>query len=301
VIERIGPLVCAVVAVLAMASPATGEPRDERLRGVSTWAFAIGDGALDGDLAARYDGFDLVVVDAEEATARQVDALRKGHVVLGYLSVGTIERGRFWYRDARRYRLDLWEDFGEWYADTSDVGYRRLIAQRVAPRLMRKRFDGLFLDNIDMVETHPRQRAGMRSLVRALYRDAHADATMLFTQNGADFVEPLSRYFDGWNREDVSSTYDFDRRRYVRQPPTAVRDAQRELRRMAARGLLGTGTDYVRAGDADTERTAVANTCAAGALPYVADIELQRIPSSPYRCDTAMVRPLTAGVRWILR
>ena len=48
--------------------------------------------------------------------------------MLAYLSVGTIERYRSWYRAARPYRLDLWGDWGEWYADTSKAGFRRLIS-----------------------------------------------------------------------------------------------------------------------------------------------------------------------------
>src|SRR5690349_13180782 len=107
-----------LLAVLLALLPAA--PADSRLQSVDSFAFGLGSGSLDGDVAARFRGFDLVVVDGEEASAKQVAALKaQGTVVLGYLSVGTIERGRFWFKDVKRYRLDLWDDFGEWYADTS--------------------------------------------------------------------------------------------------------------------------------------------------------------------------------------
>ena len=65
---------------------------------VETFAFAIGEGTLRGDLASRYARYDLVVLDGEEAPRRKVASLRSaGKVVLGYLSVGTIERWRSWY------------------------------------------------------------------------------------------------------------------------------------------------------------------------------------------------------------
>ncbi|MEA2478113.1 MAG: polysaccharide biosynthesis protein PelA, partial [Thermoleophilaceae bacterium] len=156
----------------------------------------------------------------------------------------------------------------------------RLITRRVAPALMRKGFDGLFLDNVDMVETHPGRRAGMRVLVRTLARGRE----LLFAQNGEGFEGGLARYLDGWNREDVTSTYDFGRRSYTRTSAQARRDAQAELRRMAARGLLVTATDYVAAGDSAGESDSVAGACAAGALPYVADIGLTRVPASPFTC-----------------
>src|SRR5690242_14505305 len=155
-------LLAAFALLLVAAAPAAAAPRDPRLADVHSWAFAIGTGDLDGDVATRYAPFDLVVVDGEEVTAGQVAALHaRGKVVLGYLSVGTIEKGRFWFARAKRYRLELWDDWGEWYADTSKRGYRSLITRTVAPRLRAKKLDGLFLDNVDMVETHPRQRAGM--------------------------------------------------------------------------------------------------------------------------------------------
>ncbi|MDO8628973.1 MAG: hypothetical protein Q7R41_00635, partial [Phycisphaerales bacterium] len=75
-------------ATISLATPAHASTADPRLAQVGTWAFAIGDGALNGDVRARFAGFDLVVVDGEEVTAGQVDALHaNGSLVLGYLNV----------------------------------------------------------------------------------------------------------------------------------------------------------------------------------------------------------------------
>lgn len=162
-----------------------------------------------------------------------------------------------------------------------------MIARRVAPRLLRKGFDGLFLDNTDMIETHPRQAHGMRLLVKALARLAHRRGhrrRLLFSQNGDRVIGPSLRYYDGFNREDVTSTYDFDRHRYERVPAADTRAAQRTLRRFRARGLLVTTSDYTRRGDRDPESAAVRNSCAAGALPFVTNIGLTRIASHAFTC-----------------
>jgi hypothetical protein len=82
-----------------------------------------------------------------------------------------------------------------------------LIAGKVARSLLRKHFDGLFLDNTDMIETHPRRARGMRVLVAPLARLVHARGDVLFTQNGEDSIGPTLRFYDGWNREDVTSTF----------------------------------------------------------------------------------------------
>ncbi|MEA2391053.1 MAG: polysaccharide biosynthesis protein PelA [Solirubrobacteraceae bacterium] len=259
--------------------------RDARLRHVHSWAFAIGDGDLRGGVVRRFAPFDLVVVDGEEASSRQVAALRRRHkIVLAYLDVGTIEAGRSWYSRAKPYRLDLWGDWGEWYAAVDRVGYRRLLVRDVAPKILRKGFDGLFLDNTDMIETHARQRAGMVPLVGDLSRVVRRRHRLLFSQNGERSIGPTLRFYDGWNREDVTSTYDFGRRRYVRVSGSDRRAAQRALRSVRRRRLLVLSTDYVFEGDAAGARSAVGSSCAAGALPYVSDIGLRRVPRRAFRC-----------------
>lgn len=280
--------VASLLALAAGAGAAGAAPaplRAPRLARVHSFALALGSGDLSGNLARRYAGYDLVVVDGGEATAAQVATLhRAGTVVLAYLDVGTIEPYRSWYAQAKRYRLDYWPAWGEWYARVSAPGFRRLIAGRVAPALLAKGFDGLFLDNTDMVETHPGERSGMVALVRELAALVHRRHGFLFAQNGDATVAPLLPYLDGWNREDVSWTYDASTHRYVRQSRADTAAALAALRRIRARGLLVTATDYVARGDAAAVAQSRLDACRAGALPFASDIELTRIPAAPLTC-----------------
>jgi len=275
----------AILLPLAPPSAAAG-PDGAELGALETWGFAIGNGTLRGDLSRRYAGYELLVVDGQEADRRDVGELRAGgRVVLGYLSVGTIERYRPWYRRLKPYRLEAWKDWkGEFFARVRRRGYRREIAARIAPRLLAKGFDGLFLDNVDMIESHRRQARGMRELVARLSALVEAEGELLFAQNGYRIIDPLIPYLDGWNREDVTGSYDFDRGRYRVNGARRTRAATRELRRVAGHGLLVTATDYTRRARGEAARRAIANACAAGALPYVSDIELRRTPADPPRC-----------------
>jgi uncharacterized protein (TIGR01370 family) len=278
-------LIVGLTALLALlAAPAADSAtKDRRLRAVESWAFAIGDGAR-AKVLRRPGAFDLVVVDGEDVTRAQVRKLRRrGAIVLGYVSVGTIESYRWWYRAASPYKLELWGDWGEWYADVARTGFRKLIAGRVAPRMLRKGLHGLFLDNTDMIETHPAQRAGMRALVARLARLVHRRSKLLFAQNGESSIGPSLRHYDGWNREDVSWTYDFDRERYVRVGSADRASALASVRRIKARGLLVMTTDYLPAGRRHAVLQAVRASCGAGALPYVSDIWLSRV-AGPLRC-----------------
>jgi len=280
-------VVAFALSVSSSAGSAASSSRGTRLAGARSFAFAIGDGTLRGDLSRRYAGFDLVVVDGESAGAREVAAIKRasGGLVLAYLDVGTIESYRGWYNAAKPYRLDYWDDWGEWYANVNAAGFRSLMLERVAPAMLAKGFDGLFLDNTDMTETHAAQKPGMRALVTGLSRLVRARGKLLVAQNGADVNWPLKRFYDGINFEDVSFSYDFDRHAYFRRRADDVAQAQGEIRRYRRAGLEVTATDYLAARKAKETLIAVRNACSAGALPYVSDIDLTRIPAQPFLCS----------------
>ena len=259
----------------------------------ASWAFAIGNGNLAGGPEAvgdRLGNFDVVVVDGEEATAAEVAELHDRDVtVLAYLSVGTIERWRGWYDRVKRHRLGAWQDWkDEWFADVSKPRLRRILAGGVAPRILGKGFDGLFLDNVDMIEPrrHRGQRAGMRKLVRRL--DRLVGDRLLFAQNGFWGLRKfgIRKFLDGWNREDVTWTFDFNRRKYVRNPDRQIQEALDELDRMRTLGLFTTATNYTRRASGPAVDESVADACSVGALPYVSNIGLtaRRLPDPPLTC-----------------
>jgi hypothetical protein len=289
-VKRLGFLAFAAAFALAVSietGSAAKPGRETRLAAARSFAFAIGDGTLAGNLSGRYARFDLVVVDGESATAKEVAAIRRssGGLVLAYLDVGTIESYRGWYNAAKPYRIDYWGDWGEWYANVNAAGFRSLMLERVAPAMLAKGFDGLFLDNTDMTETHAAQKPGMRALVAGLARLVRARGKLLMAQNGADVNWPLRRFYDGINFEDVSFSYDFDRHAYFRQGAGDVARAQGEIRRYRRAGLKVTATDYLAARKTKETLIAVRNACSAGALPYVSDVFLRRIPAQPFLCS----------------
>src|SRR5262245_10401395 len=149
-------LVVTAAAVLLATGSATAQADsdDPRLAAVEDFAFALGADANREAVIARLAPYDLVVVDGELTSKRTVSRLRaEGPVVLAYLSYGTIEPFRSWYRLLKPFRLkSRFVEFDEFYARVRARGYRRLIRRRIAPGLLRKGFDGLFLDNTDMVE-----------------------------------------------------------------------------------------------------------------------------------------------------
>jgi hypothetical protein len=137
----------------------------------------------------------------------------------------------------------------------------------------------------------------MERLIQMLEELTHGQGGLLYAQNGGpgmlhgydnQGVEALHTHFDGWNREDVTWTWDFDRRRYVRNPAGDRNDALDELEDIATEGLVTTATDYVNLDNNSTEAEceSAANAAGVGALSYVADIGLtgKAVEANPPDC-----------------
>ena len=244
-----------------------------------SFALALGVDAADPAVQRALAGYDLVVVDGSSTPKAAVRRLqRQGAKVLAYLSVGTLEPGRPWFAQAKEagWLLERWDDWDEWYAAVDQPGLRRLLVAE-AERQLAAGFDGLFLDNTDMVDAHPEQAAGMRTLMAALDRAAGANR-QLWAQNGDPVATGIVDHLDGWNREDVSFTYDFDAQGYVPVQAVDRTAAVDQLRRLADRGLVTTATDYLPEVEPALEDEAIRRACGAGARSYVSDIDLTRIP-----------------------
>ena len=170
--------------------------------------------------------------------------------------------------------------------------------------ILAKGFDGLFLDNVDMVEVkrHKRSARAWGSWWPSSTsswaapgccspRTARPGCSSGYPGQG---VDPLIDHLDGWNREDVTWTYDFDRRRYVKN-----RNADREAALDELEEIGDAGLDHDRHRLRGLRRTASATPSArpsrtrssVGALPYLGNIGLttEAVEANPPRLLTGTV------------
>ncbi|MFM8527139.1 MAG: endo alpha-1,4 polygalactosaminidase [bacterium] len=280
-----------ILVLLAFASlfapvSADTDSNRQRLHDAGSFSLALGADPSRQSARERLAAYDLVVVDGGDTTQSELTALRAaGTLTLGYLSVGTIEPWRPWYQSLKPYRLDRYEDWGEYYARVNNRKYRSVIVGRIARAVLSKGFDGLFLDNTDMVANHRDQQRGMHLMVRALARLVHRRGKVLMAQNGASTIKPILRYLDGWNREDVTWTWSFREKRYTPVSAAERLVASRQLRRLSRAGLAVFATDYAEAGNQAAVEDSRLRACAAGAIPFVSSIRLIRIPLPPLTCS----------------
>ena len=230
--------------------------------------------------------YDLLILDGQEISRKNISELQNdGALVLGYLSVGTIEKGRPWSKRLRKFSLEYWEDWDEWYADVNNRRFQRQIVKRIAKRLLKKGFDGLFLDNIAMIEEFPQQLPGMLKTVRKLRQLSKRTGKCLMAQNADTMILRFVRYLDGWNREDVTFTYDWNSSEYRRTSLEQQNSAIDSLLKLKSLGMPVFITDYVQIGDFTSYDEAKNIACSVGAVPYLGDIFLKSTSYPIVSCE----------------
>ena len=159
----------------------------------SSFAFAIGNGTLDGAAAAV--GGALRGLRPGRRRRRGGERRRDrgdpgpaAPIVLAYLSVGTIEKWRGWYRRLKPYRLKAWRDWkDEWFADASKAGFRARWSadrrERSSPR--GSTGSSSTTSTWSRAAATARSAPGWRKLVARLDELVDADGRLLFAQNGA--------------------------------------------------------------------------------------------------------------------
>lgn len=254
--------------VLLAAAPAAAQ-RDVRalIKAAQNYVVYYGEGRAD-DLA-RYD---LAIVQPNTLEADDLAALKaRGTLVVAYLSIGEAD-------DADRVQpgwiLGKNTNWESYFMDARQAGWQDLVLAD-AQSIIDAGYDGLFLDTVDTAELYPDTEAAMIGLIRRL-RDAFPDH-LLIQNRGLTLLDRTAAYVDADMIEDLTTSYDFDRKAYIRiEPDTETLDRLHTLQRKA--GLVVLALDYAAADDAETACSAVRSARAEGFIPAVSVILLDDLP-----------------------
>lgn len=156
-------------------------------------------------------GSGIIVIEPDDYTKEQVQALRKkGYKVLAYLSVGTIEKERSWYKTYQKYKLKKLGDWpNEFYIDVRKSVWRRFLVDRAAA-LKNKGFDGWWLDNIDVYSEY--KSTGMFNAILSVLMDIKKLTGYIMINGGSEWIDDaldkklkISKYLGGYTQEEVFS------------------------------------------------------------------------------------------------
>lgn len=166
-----------------------------------------------------FSSFDLIVLDPDAYSERDIHQLEKqGKIVLAYLNVGELETFR-WYKTLVP---DKWilEQNPEWpdhyFLDVRKRGWRRLLLNKIVPRVFWKGAQGLFLDSVDLAapERYPELRGAMIHLIKSLRKKF--PEKFLVLNNGQFFLQQVAENVNGLAVENVLTNPQGEKSPHVR-------------------------------------------------------------------------------------
>ena len=224
--------------VLALASCAGRSAKEPQ-----THDFGVFLGASDEDVLQRSEGYRLIAVDGQDISAETVKKLKDdGHVVYGYLSVGSLENYRPYYDDFKDMILGSYENWpDEYWIDVSDERWQSFVVDSLATAMKKKGFDGVFVDNTDVYYNYPSEQVytGLKTIIfgirqhelPAMVNGGDSFVTRLIDEGDADLINSVSQ-------ESVFSCIeDYEENIFARQEPEETEYFKEYVERVSAAGI----------------------------------------------------------------
>lgn len=275
-----------LLAVCFMCMPGlamTEKQEDTPIR----WVAYYGEG---GD-AAQLRSFNLVILD--ETTRMPVKSLLdEGKMVIGYLSLGEVEKHRRYFSKVKEMGL-LMEQNPNWpesyFVDIRDPRWAKLLIEEAVPNLLQQGFRGIFMDTLDnppeLERRDPKSMKGMSdaavSLVKALHQ--HYPDIVWVQNRGYGLLPETARVVDFVLGESVYADYDFAKKSYqlveaslYQHQVKLLQEAQRANPHLTVLTL-----DYWNPEDKEGIQRIYREQRGNGFAPYVATVALDTIMLEP--------------------
>ncbi|WP_121009231.1 endo alpha-1,4 polygalactosaminidase [Hydrogenivirga caldilitoris] len=212
--------------------------------------------------------------------------LRRNSKLIGYISVGEIEKFRNYYEDIKKYAIGKNPVWDSYIADLRKEGYVNYILDVVAKRIADSGFDGFFLDTLDSYKLAVKpeeyvefERAEVELIknLRARYPDK-----LIILNRGEEILERVHNLINGVVAESLFRGLGKERE-YGEVTEEERGYLLKYLSRAKSYGLPVVVIDYADPKDRKLAKELVSKIKALGFIPYVADRELSRIGHS--ECD----------------
>ncbi len=232
--------------------------------------------------------FDAVVLDPKVVI--DIKKLRKkGISVFSYLSIGEINKA------TKEYKLFLdkkimvaenpdWKD--SFYVDVSSSEWRDHLLETAIPEIVKKGFNGLFLDTLDsplrLMKSDSGKFPKMNVYLCELIRDIRVrfPKIEIIANNFEDHADEIGPYVDGFNVEELISAYNFKKKTYEKIKRSENIDRIRRLKKVSEKyGVQIFVVDYVSPGNKKTAVYVYNKIKELGFVPYISTVDLNKISS----------------------
>lgn len=258
-------------------------------RAASSGAFYVNYSATVPDEAARLH--DTLIVHPE-AQIDLANVRRQNATALAYLSIGEVAADAPYRDEVLQKKLPFAGRNPVWNSDLIDLADKRwtdYLVDTLAADIVRKGFDGFFLDTVDSVLAvapgDAERTAVLRDAVVRLVRRLKTQfpGKQIVINRGFFALEAVKESLSGVLAESLYSTYDFATKTYRAVPAEETASLLRELRRSAAAGLDVYVIDYVAPDDFATADRTAARIQQEGFKAFVSTPDLRGHSLAPVR------------------
>ncbi|SCY17924.1 Glycoside-hydrolase family GH114 [Nonlabens sp. Hel1_33_55] len=161
-------------------------------------------------------GLDYVVVEPQLFSPEDVSLLKtQNKKVLAYISLGEVNAAAVHYQEIKKETLQYNEIWNSYVIDIAAPQTREALFSLIEEHLAVKKFDGLFLDNLDNYTSFgptPNNKAALVSFLKEL--KVRFRESVLMQNAGLQIVDATEPYIDIVAVESVASDYNFETQQY---------------------------------------------------------------------------------------
>ncbi len=232
---------------------------------------------------SEVSNYNMIIIEPDFYTPADIYTFkRQGPTVIAYVTLGEVDKYRWYYPDLEEIGfLGINENWDSPFLDLEDPETRKLMLDKVIPRIIEKGVDGLFLDTVDAVSPYTSRNhlaPYMLELIRGI-RERYPNIVII--QNAGLFLlEETKDVVDAVAIEDVATMYNFDTKEYK-----IVTDDEYEERLALVRThSKQSGLPFLIIDFAVTPETILtaSNRLRAEGFPYfISNISLNTLPENP--------------------
>jgi len=254
---------------------------------IKTWAVYYANEAK----AADFSAYNLLVLEPH-ANLSVNQLAQNDKTILGYLSCGEVNSGRFYFEAMKKQKILLEENPnwpGAFLIDIRDKRWTKRVIEELIPDILHKGFHGVFLDtldsSIDLENKNPKKYKGMKqAAVKLIQAMRYHFPYLKIMLNRAYAIAPLvGKNIDMLLAESVRTDYDFKTKKYhwvleqhYLEHVQILKNIQKQNPRVAIFTL-----DYWDPKDSQKVKEIYILERQNGFLPYVTTIGLNTITPEP--------------------
>lgn len=217
---------------------------------------------------------------------------QSGKTILGYLSLGEVERRNPYFRILKQNNMLIKENRnwkGSFYIDMRNPLWEKMVIEVLIPDILKKGFNGIFFDTLDnpieLERSNPRKYAGMTDATIRLVKSirAHYPAVKLMINRAYPILPDVAYDVDMVLGESVLGEYDFDSKEYVRVKPALYRQQVQWLQEVKRKNpnLKIYTLDYANPKNRKFISKIYDMQRVNGFIPYVTTVGLNRLTPEP--------------------